>query len=100
MMSRVLMQIIDTKTHKLLDASIEVQQQVLEHDQQRAKKLDIRYESQQERQCHQALKTSPYEECKDINTQPVLGTCRWVRDHPQFQTWQQSTHHDLLWISA
>lgn len=91
---------IDTKTHEILAASVIVQKQTLEYDQQRAKKLDIRYKSQQEQQCHQAFKTSIYEEYKNINSNPVPGTCLWVQNHPRFKAWQQSTHHDLLWISA
>ncbi|ROT35327.1 ankyrin [Sodiomyces alkalinus F11] len=41
-----------------------------------------------------------YEDFKNINPDRVPGTCKWVKDHPQYKKWQQSAHNDLLWISA
>ncbi|KAF7510433.1 hypothetical protein GJ744_006712 [Endocarpon pusillum] len=59
----------------------------------------MRYKNEQERQCHQSF-ACIYEQYKDVNPGRVLGTCKWVLDHPQFQAWQRTGHNDLLWISA
>ncbi|KAK1622056.1 ankyrin repeat-containing domain protein [Colletotrichum phormii] len=63
-------------------------------------KQEVRYESQKQVDCHQTFKTSAYEKFKNINPDRVPGTCKWVLEHPRYQTWQQSRHDDLLWISA
>jgi ankyrin repeat protein len=61
----------------------------------------LRYGNDQERQCHQAFKTSgSYEDQKNRNPGRVDGTCKWVLTHPQYQSWYTNTHNDLLWISA
>src|SRR5579859_4134320 len=52
------------------------------------------------RECHQALKTSSYEQFKNINRNRVQGTCMWVLEHQKYIRWQQSLKDDLLWISA
>lgn len=61
---------------------------------------ETRYQNDRHRDCHRIFKTSAYEEHKNINPDRVLGTCRWVLDHPKFQTWRDSQQNDLLWISA
>lgn len=50
--------------------------------------------------CLRALKTSPFEEFKNINPERVPGTCRWVLDDPRFKRWYESSQGELLWISA
>lgn len=64
------------------------------------KKQDQRYFSDQHHQCHQAFKTSTYEQFKDINPDRVECTCKWVLCHPQYLQWHTKPHDDLLWISA
>lgn len=63
-------------------------------------KLVLRHQTDREHQCHQAFKTSPYEQFKNNNPDRVAGTCRWVLGHEQFRAWQNSTYNDVLWISA
>ncbi|PVI07543.1 hypothetical protein DM02DRAFT_467123, partial [Periconia macrospinosa] len=53
-----------------------------------------------QRQCHQAFKICSYEDQKNINPDPVPGTCQWVLSHDQYQKWYQTPHSDLLWVSA
>lgn len=54
----------------------------------------------EERECHQSLKTSPYQAYKDRNPLRVPGTCQWVLSHPQFCEWHSGQGGTLLWISA
>ncbi|KAF6808110.1 Ankyrin repeat domain-containing protein 50-like protein 3, partial [Colletotrichum plurivorum] len=68
--------------------------------EEQTQKQEVRYESQKQVDCHQTFKTSTYEKFKNINPDRVPGTCKWVLEHPRYQTWQQSRHDDLLWISA
>ncbi|KAF6811461.1 Ankyrin repeat domain-containing protein 50-like protein 3 [Colletotrichum plurivorum] len=68
--------------------------------QEQTQKQEVRYESQKQVNCHQAFKTSTYEQFKNIIHDRVPGTCKWVLEHLLYQTWQQSRHDDLLWISA
>ncbi|OLN87733.1 Ankyrin repeat domain-containing protein 50-like protein 3 [Colletotrichum chlorophyti] len=63
-------------------------------------KQQVRYENQKQIECHRTFKTSTYEVFKNINPDRVPGTCKWVLEHQRYQTWQQSPHDDLLWISA
>ncbi|KAK5242070.1 hypothetical protein LTS06_011754, partial [Exophiala xenobiotica] len=65
-----------------------------------ALKEETRYRSSQDRNCHQALKTSTYEDFKDVNPARVDGTCQWVLSHPQYCQWYDEQHDGLLWISA
>jgi ankyrin repeat protein len=50
--------------------------------------------------CHQAFKTSTYEQYKDINPNRVEGTCEWVLKSSEYRLWWESSSNDLLWISA
>ncbi|KAK5455876.1 hypothetical protein LTS15_005193 [Exophiala xenobiotica] len=65
-----------------------------------ALKDETRYRSRQDQDCHQAFKTSTYEQFKDLNPSRVDGTCQWVLSHSQYRRWDASLHDDLLWISA
>lgn len=56
--------------------------------------------TKEQQRCHQAFKTSTYEQYKNINPDRADGTCRWVLENPQYLAWQKSSHNDLLWISA
>ncbi|KAK7420625.1 hypothetical protein QQZ08_010317 [Neonectria magnoliae] len=67
---------------------------------EQTRKHDIRYENEKQMECHRAFKTSKYEFFKNNNPARVPGTCKWVLEHPQYMQWRQSTHNDLLWISA
>ncbi|KIW54608.1 hypothetical protein PV05_06957 [Exophiala xenobiotica] len=64
------------------------------------KKQEQRYQINQARKCHQAFKTSTYEQFKDVNPDRVEGTCRWVLSHPQYLQWATSDEDNFLWISA
>jgi hypothetical protein len=50
--------------------------------------------------CHQAFKTSTYEQHKNINPNREDGTCEWAFKSSEYQRWWESSHNDLLWISA
>jgi hypothetical protein len=50
--------------------------------------------------CHQDLKTSWYEEHMERNPDRVNGTCKWVLDDINYQSWYQCVHNNLLWVSA
>ncbi|KAI6780066.1 Ankyrin repeat domain-containing protein 50 [Emericellopsis cladophorae] len=65
-----------------------------------ATKQDTRYENDKQIECHRCFKTSQYEDFKNINPDRVPGTCKWVLEHPQYKKWRQSSHDNLLWISA
>ena len=56
--------------------------------------------TEDQRRCHQAFKTSTYEQHKNINPNRVEGTCKWALKSPEYQRWWESSHNDLLWISA
>lgn len=58
------------------------------------------YESDKHARCHEALKTSVYEEQKDVNPDRIANTCQWVIGHKRYRRWFESHHDDLLWISA
>ncbi|ERF73160.1 hypothetical protein EPUS_03001 [Endocarpon pusillum Z07020] len=58
------------------------------------------YESDEHRKCHQAFKTSSYEEYKNITPDRVPGTCMWVLEDPKYNDWRQNQRDDLLWLSA
>ena len=61
---------------------------------------DTRYRNQDDIRCHRSFKTSRYEEFKNRNPERVRGTCKWVLNHPKYQSWCTCLHDDLLWISA
>ncbi|OGE47259.1 hypothetical protein PENARI_c052G10296 [Penicillium arizonense] len=54
----------------------------------------------QQRRCHQALKTSKYEEQKNINPRKVEGTCQWALKSLEYICWWESNYNDILWVSA
>jgi ankyrin repeat protein len=60
----------------------------------------MRYLDKEHRDCHQVLKTSTYEQFKNINPDRVEQTCQWALSHPLYQRWKDSATDDLLWISA
>lgn len=62
--------------------------------------LERGQKAQGARDCFRALKTSAYDEFKNINPDRVPGTCRWVLDDPRYQRWHESSQDNLLWISA
>jgi hypothetical protein len=41
-----------------------------------------------------------YQANKNINPPRVNNTCGWFLDHPTFQKWKNSSHDDILWLSA
>ncbi|KFG77466.1 hypothetical protein MANI_024959 [Metarhizium anisopliae] len=60
----------------------------------------VRALTKEQQECHQAFKTSPYEQYKNINPGRADGTCRWILENSQYLDWWSSSHNDLLWISA
>jgi ankyrin repeat protein len=60
----------------------------------------VRALTEDQRRCHQAFKTSTYEQHKNINPNRVEGTCEWALKSSEYQRWWASGHNDLLWISA
>ncbi|KAK2594031.1 hypothetical protein QQS21_008250 [Conoideocrella luteorostrata] len=56
--------------------------------------------TKEQQECHQAFKTSTYEQHKNINPDRVQGTCRWILENSHYLAWQESDHNDLLWVSA
>ncbi|CEJ93014.1 hypothetical protein VHEMI08634 [[Torrubiella] hemipterigena] len=70
-----------------------------QRERQHQEKITLALTKEQQA-CHQAFKTSTYEEYKNINRDRADGTCRWILDNDQYLAWQKSNHNDLLWISA
>lgn len=68
--------------------------------QQDVERRELCYETDQQRACHQALKTSVYEYFKNNNPDRVPGTCRWVLENDKYTQWWQGQKDGLLWISA
>ncbi|KAJ6126271.1 hypothetical protein N7471_010764 [Penicillium samsonianum] len=56
--------------------------------------------TEQQQRCHQAFKTSNYEEQKDINPRRAEGTCQWALQSDEYVRWKESCCNDLLWVSA
>jgi len=46
------------------------------------------------------FKICSYENQKNINPEPVPGTCHWVLTHDLYRKWYQNPDSDLLWVSA
>ncbi|KAF7513467.1 hypothetical protein GJ744_008761 [Endocarpon pusillum] len=65
-----------------------------------AQEENIRHKEERHRKCHQIFKTSEYERHKSQNHDRVKGTCQWVLENPRYQSWLESSHNDLLWITA
>ncbi|OJJ42569.1 hypothetical protein ASPZODRAFT_104980, partial [Penicilliopsis zonata CBS 506.65] len=59
-----------------------------------------RFLTDYQQRCHQAFKTSTYEQFKNNNPTRIEGTCEWVLKSPQYLNWWKSSCNDLLWISA
>lgn len=79
---------------------VQTSKAILEETRDHYKQEEARQQTDDERKCLQTFKIGSYEQYKDINQDRVPGTCRWVLEHPRFQRWLNSTHDDLLWISA
>ncbi|KAJ9210159.1 hypothetical protein DTO166G4_8248 [Paecilomyces variotii] len=56
--------------------------------------------AEQQQRCHQAFKTSAYEQFRNINPDRVEGTCQWVLKDERYLRWLGSKCNDLLLISA
>ncbi|KAK5079904.1 hypothetical protein LTR70_005635 [Exophiala xenobiotica] len=56
--------------------------------------------SNDQQKCHQAFKTSNYEQYKNVNPERAPDTCNWVTEHPTFKRWHESDCDELLWVSA
>ncbi|MCJ1424297.1 hypothetical protein MMC29_002184, partial [Sticta canariensis] len=67
---------------------------------QHAARQERRYENDRHRVCHQAFKTSFYEQFKNNNPRRAPRTCRWVLENEMFSRWWQIQKDGLLWISA
>ncbi|OPB41799.1 hypothetical protein A0O28_0103590 [Trichoderma guizhouense] len=85
--------------HQLSDAT-EKLQRGFEQRAARDGEKTAKDEEKERRECHQTFKTSAYEQYKNINPNRVEGTCRWVFQNSQYRQWLESSHNDLLWISA
>lgn len=72
----------------------------LDQQEDHYKERKMRVLGQDCQHCHQALKSSPYEQYKNLNPVRADRTCQWVFRNPQFARWCQSQNNDLLWISA
>ncbi|KAJ5963150.1 hypothetical protein N7481_013455 [Penicillium waksmanii] len=59
-----------------------------------------RASADEQKRCHQALKTANYEEQKNINPKRAEGTCQWALQSPEYIRWSKSNSNDLLWVSA
>ena len=57
-------------------------------------------QTDEERDCHQAFRTSEYEAHMARTPSRVDGTCEWFLKHPNFENWRNSTESSLLWVSA
>jgi hypothetical protein len=55
---------------------------------------------EKEMKCHRLFRTSPYEQHKQRNPDPVKGTCQWFLHHPSYINWRNSVTSSLLWVSA
>jgi hypothetical protein len=80
-------------TNKRLDRAYNQQ------DQQHRENIELVLTDQQ-RRCHRALKTSKYEEQKNINPRREEGTCQWALQSPEYIRWWASNCVDILWVSA
>jgi ankyrin repeat protein len=56
--------------------------------------------TEDQHRCHQAFKTSMYEEHKNNNPHRIPGTCEWAMKSPEYLRWWKAPNNDLLWISA
>lgn len=58
------------------------------------------HQSDLERRCHEAFRTSDYQTYKNQNPERLDRTCEWFLNHPHYHHWRDSKHNDLLWVSA
>ncbi|KAF9889095.1 hypothetical protein FE257_008072 [Aspergillus nanangensis] len=92
---------MDAHTHKLLQESNQIARRSMELSAESLQNSVRQWNTGDQRKCLlQAFRTSPYEQYKNINPKRAEKTCKWVLDRVEFHAWQQSTHNDLLWISA
>jgi hypothetical protein len=57
-------------------------------------------QTDEERNCHQSLRNSEYEEYKNINDLRLDGTCHWFLNHLNYDSWRKNKAPGLLWVSA
>ncbi|KAL9074309.1 MAG: hypothetical protein Q9157_004431 [Trypethelium eluteriae] len=92
--------VVISQPDQIHDQQSRLTKEHLEETKRENQKHDQRYQSSKDRDCHQALKTSKYEQFKDVNPDRVEGTCQWVLSHPRYHHWAAKEYDDLLWISA
>ncbi|KAF3071433.1 hypothetical protein CFAM422_006202 [Trichoderma lentiforme] len=85
--------------HQISDVTEELQRVAQQRESHHRENV-VRALTREQQECHQAFKTSTYEQYKNINPNRVKGTCRWVLENSHYRHWRQSSHNDLLWISA
>ncbi|KAL6827987.1 hypothetical protein V8C40DRAFT_286854 [Trichoderma camerunense] len=85
--------------HQISNATEELQRG-FQQTEARDREKTAKDEEKEKRECHQTFKTSTYEQYKNINPNRAEGTCRWVLENSHYRHWRQSSHNDLLWISA
>lgn len=51
----------------------------------------VRALTKEQQECHQAFKTSPYEQYKNINPDRAEGTCGWILENSQYLDCRTST---------
>ncbi|KAF3154968.1 hypothetical protein TWF569_010588 [Orbilia oligospora] len=57
-------------------------------------------ETKAQNSCLQSLRTTTYENFKDINPNCAPGTCQWFLRHKRYQQWVNSRDSSLLWVTA
>lgn len=75
-------------------------QRVVQQRERHHREIVVSVLTKEQQECHQAFKTSTYEQYKNINPNRIEGTCRWVFENSNYRQWRQSNHNDLLWVSA
>ncbi|KAJ5256527.1 hypothetical protein N7478_012631 [Penicillium angulare] len=76
-----------------------LEQAYSQQEQHHREKVTFALTDQQNR-CHQTFKTSTYEEQKNNNPRRVEGTCLWATQSPEYIRFSESSHNDLLLVSA
>ncbi|KAL6820195.1 hypothetical protein J3E69DRAFT_341379 [Trichoderma sp. SZMC 28015] len=85
--------------HQVSNATEELQR-LAQQRERHHREIVVSVLTKEQQECHQAFKTSTYEQYKNINPNRAEGTCRWVLENSHYRQWHQSNHHDLLWVSA
>ncbi|KAH8585404.1 nucleoside phosphorylase domain-containing protein [Bisporella sp. PMI_857] len=57
-------------------------------------------QSDEEKQCLQAFRTTDYETQKNLNPKREEGTCLWCLDDERFRNWRDKSTSCLLWVTA